>query len=397
MICKVRLLSPNTSATSPENFTLLPTNVENVSNYVTGSIVMYNNKVYISNTYNNNFHPNQKQWVDISTISKFDSSITYSKSDIVISTDSYYISLVDKNKGNNIENSLVWERTVNKPTADLFYWKLIEIWNPTKRYEQQAYVVHNNVLYRNGKRRVNQIEQQLHRPQNPYLEMLPGFEPGVDVDWARQYSLVPDTDYTYSIYSNPIILLNDRYYMATNKTEDSTLDNGIVIYINKKWENILVNINISDNTYTNVSSTAVFTDTRANAGAYSAGGITETQDQPSTITNYYLHRSTGSETDYSANPCYINGDNNIREYTEAEFDAIMKEMIRYVAVNLNSHKIRYYIGGSGTNMGSGMADTKLNGSTYAQREVGGDDYRTQEFPSGSATTINTYYLKARKE
>ena len=75
----------------------------------------------------------------------------------------------------------------------------------------------------------------------------------------------------------------------------------------------------------------------------------------------------------------------------------MKEMIRYVAVNLNSHKIRYYIGGSGTNMGSGMADTKLNGSTYAQREVGGDDYRTQEFPSGSATTINTYYLKARKE
>ena len=149
--------------------------------------------------------------------------------------------------------------------------------------------------------------------------------------------------------------------------------------------------------YTNVSSTAVFTDTRANAGAYSAGGITETQDQPTTITNYYLHRSTGSETDYTAKPCYINGDNNIREYTEAEFDAIMKEMIRYVAVNLNSHKIRYYIGGSGTNMGSGMADTKLNGSTYAQREVGGDDYRTQEFPSGSPTTINTYYLKARKE
>ena len=103
--------------------------------------------------------------------------------------------------------------------------------------------------------------------------------------------------------------------------------------------------------YTNVSTTAVFTDTRADAGAYSAGGITETEDQQTTITNYYLHRSTGSETDYTAKPCYINGDNNIREYTEAEFDAIMKEMIRYVAVNLNSHKIRYYIGGSGTNMG----------------------------------------------
>ena len=32
-----------------------------------------------------------------------------------------------------------------------------------------------------------------------------------------------------------------------------------------------------------VSSTAIFTDTRANAGAYSAGGIGETLDQPTTI------------------------------------------------------------------------------------------------------------------
>lgn len=148
--------------------------------------------------------------------------------------------------------------------------------------------------------------------------------------------------------------------------------------------------------YTNVSTTAVFTDTRANAGAYSAGGITETQDQPTTITNYYLHRANGTETEYSARPCYIDGSQNIREYTEAEFDAIMKEMIRYTAVNLSSHLIRYAIDGSGTNLGSGMVNTKLNSSTYAQREVGGDDYRTQEFPSGSAATISTYYLKARK-
>jgi hypothetical protein len=108
-------------------------------------------------------------------------------------------------------------------------------------------------------------------------------------------------------------------------------------------------------------------------------------------------RSDGSETDYSALPMYINGDNNLREYTEAEFDAVIKEMIKYVVVNLNSHKIRYYIGGSGTTMGSGMVNTKLDGSTYAQREVGGDDYRTQEFPAGSVATIATHLLKARKE
>jgi hypothetical protein len=44
-----------------------------------------------------------------------------------------------------------------------------------------------------------------------------------------------------------------------------------------------------------------------------------------------------------------------------------------------------------------MVNTKLDGSTYAQREVGGDDYRTQEFPAGSVATIATHLLKARKE
>ena len=149
--------------------------------------------------------------------------------------------------------------------------------------------------------------------------------------------------------------------------------------------------------YTNVSTTAVFTDTRANAGAYSAGGITETQDQPTTIANYYLHRSNGSSTSYSNTPLYIDSNQNLKQYTDAEFDAIMKEVIRYTTVNSSdSCRLRYYIGGSGTNMGFGMGNTKLNSSTYAQREVGGDDYRTQEYPSGSAATISTYYLKARK-
>jgi len=149
--------------------------------------------------------------------------------------------------------------------------------------------------------------------------------------------------------------------------------------------------------YTNVSTTAVFTDTRANAGAYTAAGIAETQDQPTTITNYYLHKANGTDVAYTATPMTVNGDGNLEELTSAEFDVICKEMIRYTSVNLASNKVRYYIDGSGTSLGTGMVNTKLNSSTYAQREVGGDDYRTQEFPSGSAATISTYYLKARKE
>ena len=46
--------------------------------------------------------------------------------------------------------------------------------------------------------------------------------------------------------------------------------------------------------HTNISSTAIFLDTRANTGAYTASGLFETQDQPTTITSYYLHRRNGS-------------------------------------------------------------------------------------------------------
>jgi len=148
--------------------------------------------------------------------------------------------------------------------------------------------------------------------------------------------------------------------------------------------------------YTLVSSTAVFTDTRANAGAYTAGSIPETRDQPTSITNYYLHRSNGSAVT-APTPLYIDSNQNLKEYTAAELDAVLKEVIRYTSVNLSSNTLRYFIGGGGTTLGTGMANTKLNGSgTQQNRFVNADDYRTQRFPNGSVSTVNTYYLKARK-
>jgi len=150
--------------------------------------------------------------------------------------------------------------------------------------------------------------------------------------------------------------------------------------------------------YTLVSSTPVFSDTRANVGAYTASGIGETRDQPTTITNYYLHKKTGSLAAYTNLPLYIDSNQNLKEYTAAELDVVLKEVIRYASVHLTSNKLRYHIGGSGTTLGTGMANTKLNGGgNYQQRFVNANDYRTQEFPNGSVVTEATYYLKARKE
>jgi len=147
---------------------------------------------------------------------------------------------------------------------------------------------------------------------------------------------------------------------------------------------------------TNVSATAVFTDTRADTSAYTAGGIGETQDQPTTITNFYLHRIDGSDTSYTT-PMLVDGSNNIQTYPEATFESLMQEWVRYTAASSTDGYALSYSYSTGSNRGSGMADTKLDGSgNYQQRYVNTDDYRTQEFPDGTATIINTYYLKIQK-
>ena len=146
--------------------------------------------------------------------------------------------------------------------------------------------------------------------------------------------------------------------------------------------------------HTLISSTPVFSDTRADVSAYTAGGIPETQDQPTTITNYYLFRTNaGSATSYTV-PVYIRSDNNLQQYTTSNFDGILKNCVRHVASEVVGSRIRYSLNGSGNNRGSGMTNTILNGSgNYQTLFVNTDDYRAQEFPDGTAVTANTYFLR----
>ena len=148
-----------------------------------------------------------------------------------------------------------------------------------------------------------------------------------------------------------------------------------------------------------VSGTPIFLDTRADTSAYTASSIPETLDQPTNITSYYLHKITGSDTSYTL-PMSIDGSNNLQEYPEATFESLIQEWIRYTAVSsTDGYSLSYNIGtsGSGNTRGSGIADTRLNGSgNYQTRFVNTDDYRAQEFPNGTATTIATYFLRINK-
>lgn len=148
-----------------------------------------------------------------------------------------------------------------------------------------------------------------------------------------------------------------------------------------------------------VSGTPVFIDTRANVSAYTSSGIGETQDQPTTINSYYLKKNTISSPSLSVLPLKIRGDNDIQEFTLAEVNTIANELMRNETIDsAGGYKIRYNINGTGTNVGSGMIDTRLTGGSgnYQTRYVNTNDYRAQEFPDGTATTISTYFLKIQK-
>jgi hypothetical protein len=147
--------------------------------------------------------------------------------------------------------------------------------------------------------------------------------------------------------------------------------------------------------HTNISGTAVFLNTTANTGAYSSSSLFETQDQPTTVTSYYLHRRNGSNNIGSCTvPMFADTSGNLETYTDAEWQTLLKNEIRRVAASLGSYQIRYASDTTSTYYrGSGMADTKFNGQTLAQQQINTDDYRSQFFPSGSTTTIATYYLR----
>ena len=154
--------------------------------------------------------------------------------------------------------------------------------------------------------------------------------------------------------------------------------------------------------YTNVSTDAVFIDTRADTVAYSAAGIPETLDQPATVTSYFLHRRNQGSDGFGslATPLIIadSGQTLTAQTTEGVIEGLFLEWIRETASeSSDGYQIVYSLETSGGNTrGTGMVDTRLNGAGDYQTLQVGDDYRSQEFPNGSAATITTYNLRITK-
>ena len=174
-------------------------------------------------------------------------------------------------------------------------------------------------------------------------------------------------------------------------SSESSLTNGTFT--------ITTSASVSNYTEVSGSNTVIFSDTRADTSAYSAAGIPETLDQPTTVTNYYLQRRSDARS-FPSQALLLSDSNGNLTQTDltldtSSFNAILKNDIRfYAAEDSAGNKLSYNINGSGNSRGTAMVDTKLDGSgNYQQLQAGLDDYRSQEFPNGSAATINTYTFK----
>ena len=166
----------------------------------------------------------------------------------VLFKNKYYKSLLDNNRYNPLEN-VAWVEYSIADTTITTKWGIIEIWNSKKTpYPGGVYVLYNNTIYKSIFASNSLEVTETVKSTKPGLKQ----SPDETNSWVYQSSLVPDTNTTYS--NGNIIEMNDSYYLCVDNTT-STLDNNIIIYVNKKWKNVLVNINIADNTYTNISET----------------------------------------------------------------------------------------------------------------------------------------------
>lgn len=129
-------------------------------------------------------------------------------------------------------------------------------WNPVELWSSN-YIYGTNSVVKPGGVRVS-------LPGSPYamwsdvLWQLTGATvstdpPDTTAAWSRVYSMAPDTGYIYNTQSNPVINMNNSYYVCTGNPGLDTLENGICVYVHKKWRNVLVNVYVNDNTLGNLS------------------------------------------------------------------------------------------------------------------------------------------------
>lgn len=152
-----------------------------------------------------------------------------------------------------------------------------------------------------------------------------------------------------------------------------------------------------------VGSGNIFTDT-VNTADYSVNESVPYSTTPTTETAniWNLYRfNTPDEPEVSPGvplvyPLKITqGGDALRPFTGPELESLWDVGIRYTTRNVSGYVLSYNINGAGIQKGQAIEDTRRTASRYIQ-DQDGDNYYTQEVPTGSYTAVRTYRLRLNK-
>ena len=160
---------------------------------------------------------------------------------------------------------------------------------------------------------------------------------------------------------------------------------------------------VSPSQYTDIGT--VFIDTVSDLSEFDSAGIgaygTTQSPTGEQVTSYNLVQYIGgSNTPSVVAPIYLDANGDIVKDDETRFAAQLKQGMRYAIRFDGTYRLRYLYNDTdsrSTNMGTLMTDTLRNGDgRYVTQFVGADDYRSQEFPSGTPITNETFKLSLNR-
>ena len=276
------------------------------------------------------------------------------------------------------------------------------------------------------------IRRMLDTSDTPSAESLGGGAfptPGVTVDGGTSttYDYIAETigtpsdptDTNNTLY--PIFVDADGVLQAMSKTDmyDTFINDAIDLLVDGNDRDGTYRLSTQPTTLANhtlVNANPIFTDTRFDKTLHGSATVTTTDEflpLPEVITteieNWYLWR-TNQGTSYGVPsvqlPLYINSNNELQEYSEAQLDTILENDLFYSAALRSPYRIQYDVEGSGVDAGSitdnvstpqtrgdAVTDTTLDSSVIIQDNDGADIYRSQRLPTGSPEIETTYTLK----
>ncbi|CAG7581622.1 MAG: gp265 [uncultured marine phage] len=214
----------------------------------------------------------------------FTPGLTYTPGDIVLYQNDYFESTSTNSTVPTVSSN--WSEVSGTFSN---FWDKIEQWKSNFSYSINNYVYYQGGLY---------ISNNNANSNN---------QPDITSNWTLEYTLEPNTDTIYGtdLSGNNIIEMNNRFYLLLDNPNNDTLDNGINVYINKKWNNVLINIYINDNTMSdlkNVNRDVLYTDINQKLTAKNfieaLNDLDDSREFANYI-NYYVIETDGSYNKYN--------------------------------------------------------------------------------------------------